>query len=61
VIGAGSAAIAIAPAWLGRGGSVPGAGLAGLLVAVILAGLISSLIATRAALTGAVLEGLRAE
>jgi putative ABC transport system permease protein len=61
VTGACCAAIAIAPAWLGRGGSLPGAGLAALLVAVVVAGLLSSLIATRAALGGPVLEGLRAE
>jgi putative ABC transport system permease protein len=55
------AAIAIAPAWLGRGGSIPGAGIVILLLAVVVAGLFSSVIATRAALSGNVLEGLRAE
>jgi hypothetical protein len=59
--GAGCAAIAIAPAWLGRGGTVPGMGLGLLLAAVIVAGLLSSVVATRAALKGPVLEALRAE
>ncbi|HEY7500140.1 MAG TPA: FtsX-like permease family protein [Vicinamibacterales bacterium] len=61
VAGAGSAAVAIAPAWLGRGGAFPDVGLLLLLLAVIAAGLVSSIIATRAALSGTVIEGLRAE
>ena len=59
--GAGCAALAIAPAWLGRGGSLPGPGLLGLLLAVAVAGLLSSIVATRAALGGNMLEALRAE
>jgi hypothetical protein len=59
--GCGCALIAIAPAWLGRGGSAPGAGLALLLVAILAAGLLSSLAATRAALRGGLLDALRAE
>jgi hypothetical protein len=59
--GAGCAAIAIAPAWLGRGGSVPGPGVALLLGGVALAGLLSSIVAARAALRGEVLRALRAE
>lgn len=59
--GTGCAAIAIAPAWIGRGGSLPGAGLVLLLAAVVVAGLVSSAIATRAALGGRILEALRAE
>jgi putative ABC transport system permease protein len=55
------AAIAIAPAWLGRGGTLPGAGLIGLLVGVVVAGLLSSFMATRAALSGKMLDALRAE
>jgi hypothetical protein len=55
------AAIAIAPAWLGRGGSLPGSGIAILLLAVVFAGVVSSIVATRAALSGNILEGLRAE
>ena len=55
------AAIAIAPAWLGRGGSLPGAGLIGLLAGVVFAGLLSSFVATRAALTGKMMDALRAE
>ena len=62
IAGAGSAAIAIAPAWLSRGGSTgPGMGLIALLIAVALAGVASSIAATRAALGGRVLDGLRAE
>ena len=62
-IGAGAlcAGLAIAPAWLGRGGSSPGAGLGLLLAGVIVAGMLSSLLATRAALRGEVLAALRAE
>mgnify|MGYP007039598302 CR=1 FL=1 len=59
--GAASAAVAIAPAWIGRGGSAPGAGLALLLAAVLAAGLLSAFGATRAAVRGPVLEALRAE
>ncbi len=59
--GALCAAIAVAPAWLGRGGSPPGLGLVGLLAAVVVVGLLSSIAATRAALSGRVLEALRAE
>ncbi len=61
VAGTASAAIAIAPAWLGRGGALPGAGLMLLLAAVVAAGVLSSAIATRAALGGRILEALRAE
>ena len=61
IAGAACAALAVAPAWLGRGGTLPGAGLAALLAAVGAAGIVSSLIATRAALRGNVLEGLRTE
>ena len=60
-VGAGCAALAVAPAWLGRGGSLPGPGLLGLLLAVAAAGLLSSIVATRAALGGNMLEALRAE
>ena len=49
------------PAWLGRGGAMPGAGLMLLLAAVACAGVVSSVIATRAALGGRILEALRAE
>ncbi|HYI07343.1 MAG TPA: ABC transporter permease, partial [Reyranella sp.] len=59
--GAGCAAIAIAPAWLGRGGSLPSAGLLLLLAAVVVSGVVSSAIATRAALRGRMLDALRAE
>lgn len=59
--GAGCAALAVAPAWLGRGGSTPGAGLAALLGAVAVAGILSSFIATRAALRGNMLAALKTE
>jgi putative ABC transport system permease protein len=61
VVGAASAAIAIAPAWLGRPGTLPGIGLVLLLVAVIVAGLLSAVVATRTALRGRMLDALRAE
>jgi ABC-type antimicrobial peptide transport system permease subunit len=61
-IGAICAAIAIAPAAFERGGRLPAAGGAGLLViAVLAAGLLSSVIATRAALRSPLLDALRAE
>ncbi len=59
--GVACAVVAVAPAWLGRHGSLPGAGLALLLLGVAVAGLISSFIATRAALGGNILAALRAE
>ena len=61
VVGALSAVIAIAPAWLGQEGRLPGVGLALLLIAVVISGLLSSFIATRAALRGRMLDALRAE
>lgn len=61
-VGAGTACalIAIAPAWFERG-RPPGMGLGLLLVAVIAVGLISATGATRAALSGRLLQALRAE
>jgi hypothetical protein len=61
IAGVGCAAIAIAPAWLGRGGTLPGVGLLLLLAAVVVAGVVSSAIATRAAIRGRMLDALRAE
>jgi putative ABC transport system permease protein len=61
ISGAVCAALAIAPAWLGRGGALPGRGLVLLLAAVAVAGLVSSVVAARAALRGNMLEALRAE
>jgi hypothetical protein len=55
------AALAIAPAWLGRGGAVPGRGLIVLVLAIVVAGLLASAFASRAALKGRILDGLRAE
>ena len=59
--GAICAAVAIAPAWLGRSGTLPGAGLLVLLAAVVASGLLSSLVASRAASSGRMLDALRAE
>jgi putative ABC transport system permease protein len=59
--GAGCALIAIAPALADRGGSLPGAGLALLLGGVLAAGVLSAMVATRAAVSGHVLQALRAE
>jgi ABC-type antimicrobial peptide transport system permease subunit len=59
--GTGCAVIAVAPAWLARGGSGSGAGLVLLLAAIAVAGLLSAAVATRAAVSGGLLEALRAE
>ncbi len=61
IAGVACAALAVAPAWLGRGGAAPGQGLLLLLVAVAAAGLLSSILATRAALRGTLLSALRVE
>jgi len=67
VLGAGllsgtlSAAVAVAPAWLQRSGTLPGVGLALLLGGVAVAGLLASVAATRAAIRGNMLAALRAE
>ena len=62
-LGAGTvcALVAIAPAWLDRGGSFPFASLGGLLLAVALAGLVSSLAATVVAIRSPLLAALRSE
>ena len=61
-VGAVSAAVAIAPVALERGGRLPAAASAvGLVVAVFVGGLVSSIVATRAALRAPILEALRAE
>jgi hypothetical protein len=59
--GAGCAALAILPAWLNRGGTLPGSGLLLLLGIVAVTGLASAHVATRMALGGRMLEALRAE
>jgi putative ABC transport system permease protein len=59
--GAGCALIAVAPAWLARGGSGPGIGLGLLLLAIALVGIVAAAVATRAAVSGRLLEALRAE
>jgi putative ABC transport system permease protein len=61
IAGVTCAALAVAPAWLGRGGAAPGRGLLLLLIAVAAAGLLSSFLATRAALRGTLLSALRVE
>ena len=62
-LGAGvlSAVLAVAPAWLGRSGARPGGTLLVLLGGVVVAGVLSSTIAARAALRSNLLEALRAE
>ena len=62
-LGAGtlSAILAVAPAWLGRSGVRPGSTLLILLAGVIVAGVVSSAVAARAALRGDVLQALRAD
>jgi hypothetical protein len=62
-LGAGvlSALLAVVPAWTSRGGGGPGVMLAVLLGGVVIAGIVSSVVATRAALSGGMLEALRAE
>jgi putative ABC transport system permease protein len=59
--GAGCALVAVSPAWWSRGGSGPGIGLVLLLVAVAAAGIVAAAVATRAAVSGKLLEALRAE
>ncbi len=59
--GALCAVVAIAPAVVERGGTLPATGSAALLLAVFSAGLVSSVIATRAALSAPLLDALRSE
>ena len=61
VIGTVCALLAIAPAWLERGGQPPIASLGGLVAAVALTGLATSVLATAAALRAPLLPSLRAE
>jgi ABC-type lipoprotein release transport system permease subunit len=56
-----SALVAIAPAWIARGGGLPIASLAALLAAVVTAGLLASLAATVAAVRSPLLRSLRTE
>jgi len=62
-LGAGAicAALAVAPAWLNRGGTKPGSGLAVLLLIVAVTGLVSAYVATRAAMRGRMLDALKSE
>ena len=60
-IGAGCAVVAIAPAWIDRGGGVPLLSLGGLLFVVVATGLAASLAATVAAVRSPLLGALRAE
>jgi ABC-type antimicrobial peptide transport system permease subunit len=60
-VGALCALVAIAPAVADRGGRLGGAGGSWLLAAVLVAGLLSSVVATRAALRAPLLDALRAE
>ena len=61
VTGTVCAVLAIAPAWLERGGQWPVASLGGLLVAVAVTGLAASVLATVAAWRLPLLDSLRAE
>ena len=62
-LGAGTvcALVAIAPAWIERGGQFPILSLGGLLLAVALAGVVSSLVATIVAVRSPLLAALRSE
>jgi hypothetical protein len=61
VIGALCAIVAIAPAIFSRGGAVSFVSFGGLLFAVLLAGLASSIVAVRAAARAPLLASLRSE
>jgi hypothetical protein len=61
VAGGGAAALAVAPAWMARGGGLPGVGLALLLGGVAVVAVGTALGATRTAMSGSVLDALRAE
>ena len=60
-IGTVCAVVAIAPAWIERGGQFPVVGLGGMLLLVAAAGLASSLAATAAAVRSPLLASLRSE
>ena len=60
-VGTVSALVAIAPAWIERGGQFPIMSLGGLLLAVAVAGLVSSLAATIVAVRSPLLAALRSE
>ncbi len=60
-VGAGCAALAVAPAWLNRGGALPASGLLVLLGVVGVSGLVSAYLAARAAAGGHLLEALKTE
>ena len=60
-IGTICALVAIAPAWIERGGQFPVVSLGGMLLAVAAAGLVSSLAATAAAVRSPLLASLRSE
>jgi putative ABC transport system permease protein len=61
VAGVVCALIAVMPAWLSHGGSAPGLGLGLLIAAIAAAGIVSAAVATRAAVSGRLLDALRAE
>ena len=61
VAGVVCALIAVIPAWLSHGGGGPGVGLVLLVAAIAAAGVISAAAATRAAVSGRLLDALRAE
>jgi ABC-type lipoprotein release transport system permease subunit len=59
--GVACALIAVIPAWLSHGGRGPGRGLVLLVAAIAAAGIVSAAAATRAAVSGRLLDALRAE
>jgi len=59
--GTACAVVAIAPAWLDRGGRLPFASIGALLASVLLAGLLTSLLALRLATRAPILSALRSE
>ena len=61
LIGAVSAALAIAPIFFARGGQLPNVSLGLLLLAVLISGLVATVVATWAALRSPLLAALRAE
>ena len=61
VAGVVCALIAVIPAWLSHGGGGPGPGLILLVAAIAVAGVIPAAAATRAAVSGRLLDALRAE
>jgi len=60
-VGIVAAAVALTPFWLPQGGGVPWAALAGLLAAIVVAGLVAGWLATRSAVGSPLLPALRGD